>query len=114
MKIIFRFIIYILLSSLFFCTGDMHAAKKAVFPDSRTLQPAPANISPNFSGNINSQENGEVLNIQKKEDTSGYGASHDSPGANNVEPQQKNAIWLIIFLMAGFVAFLYLKPKKRK
>lgn len=108
----YKVYIFILIIIACFYFAEARASQKAVFPDSRSLQPAPANIKPNLSGNVNSREDGKTLSAQGKENISDPVTSHNLPNASNTEARQKNFVWLIIFLLAGFVAFLYLKPKK--
>jgi hypothetical protein len=53
MKKIFKNLIILFFVFIVFCIPQKMIFGKANFPDSSKLQPAPANVLPNISGNIN-------------------------------------------------------------
>lgn len=47
-------IIFVLVLGFIACVPSAMALKRAPFPDSSSLQPIPADVQPNISGNVNS------------------------------------------------------------
>lgn len=111
-----KFIILVCIIILLFSSQNAMALK-AIFPDSSKLQPAPAGIHANISGNINSHVDAvssaqdlSDFNPLKIGDTSNKNIANNSSSLKN-NTHQYNFLWLIIlFIIIIFIiVFKYFK-----
>ena len=84
------------------------ALARAVFPDPRQNQPAPAGVSPNISHNVESTDL-VAPGIPVQEDTPG---AQTSP-QNNIPASHGNTLWWILGVLglAGVIAFVATRKK---
>ncbi|MCX6723771.1 MAG: hypothetical protein NT155_01190 [Candidatus Staskawiczbacteria bacterium] len=94
----------LIIASLFYASGVL-ALKRAIFPDSSKLQPMPANVRPNISGNINSKTSS--------------GATASKPGSlknptplspkeeGNQAPSNAGLAWIIFSIIIIFAIIIF-------
>ena len=104
-KIIFGAVALVMLSVICGSASEASAAKRAVFPDAKKLQPMPTNAQPNVSGNINSQLiPAPISTIPNATKASGSNAMSDQDTQNS----QAGLLWPVIVFSAITIAGIWL------
>ena len=88
--------------------------KRAIFPDAQSLQPLPANVHPNISGNVNS-----TTQINPEENKSPIQNASNNVAPVEVKITTKNTplyyiLWsVILFFIVLIIILIYKKLRSR-
>ena len=111
-KLLEKLVIVVLIFCIFGAQKTF-ALKRAIFPDKKSLQPMPADVHPNISGNINSVSKVLPDNNVYNQNTLGEENNVSNETLNNAN-NQKNWMLYIIFGTVILLIILGLKKLKNK
>jgi hypothetical protein len=109
MKIL-KFIAIIIIVALAFYGQSALAVKQVQFPDSSALQPMPAGVKPNISGNVNSHGN-RIPSVNNGDEN--LSERQNPTDSNQEKPSQNLLPWIIFILSAGLLVFAAVIRKKK-
>lgn len=91
------------------------AAKQAIFPDSKALQPMPANVKPNTSGNVNNTTSG-IFTAPSAKEADAKTDIEIGTATDKEDASSKKIIYtyFAIFLSAALVAIFVIMHKNKK